>query len=258
MVSSEVVSALIGAGSSFLNTGLNIGTSAFSSGKSYKRAVSLWKMQADWQERMSNTAHQREVQDLRAAGLNPILSATGGSGAPTGSVGMPTAETFNPDVDESGLSSALAIRQQKNQNKIADSQTDLNDEIKRKTGAEWSLLQEQERNAYEEGLNIMAQRDQIKAGTAKTLAEVHRQLIENKYYAKYLQSQIESNSAGASYNRRRSSGYSYNYKLGPVQYGYTGDKQDTSLFSPYSNSAKGWHTQYEIIRGKKVPVRVRD
>lgn len=80
---------LIGAAGSVLSSGMSLLGGLSANHQSAKEARRARKML----DRLSRTQHQREVEDLRAAGLNPILSA-GGSGAAVST--PPTASIDNP------------------------------------------------------------------------------------------------------------------------------------------------------------------
>lgn len=124
---------LVGGGSSLLGSYLGY-LSAREANQSNK-TIARWQM--DFQERMSNTAFQRGVKDLEAAGLNPILATgVGGASSPVGSA-IPMQQEFTP---EQGLATAKQLQMLSEEIKNMKENRELTKAQKRKINKEIEII----------------------------------------------------------------------------------------------------------------------
>jgi len=108
--------------------------SAFGASEANKQNQAMMNQQMAFQERMAGSAHAREVADLRAAGLNPILSAGGGgASAPSGASAVMQNEA--PDFSHA-VNSALNAKVTSQQLEAGEKQLRIADETLKKTEAE--------------------------------------------------------------------------------------------------------------------------
>lgn len=141
----------------FLGGLLGAGFGAADAAMQYGFQKKLQKSQFDFTERMSNTAYQRSMEDMRQANLNPMLvSKLGGASTPPGA----SASIAKTDLASSARSGMMMEQELRNLRRTEEL-------IKGQTQANYEAAGHSDQKRRVEKVQEMILRNEIPAATAK-------------------------------------------------------------------------------------------
>lgn len=161
--------SIIGALGSMAGSGMFSGKNTSRSYKDMLYDVNMTQAQWAHDEYMANSAHQREVNDLRSAGLNPVLSATGGNGAPA---------TSSSVIQSNSASAGVSARQQARNQQLQAGLQVFSDLIQ-------AQLKDKElniagKNADTNLMNAVTQSKQVDSNTALQNSQIANYVYQNR------------------------------------------------------------------------------
>lgn len=173
------------------------GASAYASEEAVKRQV-------EWEEKRAKNAHQWEIEDLKKAGLNPILSA-GGSGAITGSVSAPVADTTGiANAVSSGMSAMAEQEKAKTEETTQNLQEAQANTAKQETSLKAAQTAESLENANlisKKQASEIAEQSLKYVQASKTDQEIKQQKERFDKEMKLLEEQIQQAKAEKNYKK---------------------------------------------------------